>query len=168
MSIAYFAKQIQPGEKIKKVVYKSLWIFVPQLLVANLLIWAALFFYFWLEKKLGHLANWLTVAVVILGFYIMFQLFMKLKYTAWVITTKRLLDFDQIGFWKNDFNQVDINSVYNPTFVKKGIWATLGNCRTLRVYLNQENAYLELAGVARNKKMEHFFKKNLKSDADYD
>ena len=102
MSIAYFARQIQEGEKIQKIVYRSAWMYVPSLFFAALFLWAALFFFFWLKSNYGPTGGWISLSVALISLYKMVQTFMRMKYTAWVITTKRLIDFEQVNFWKFD------------------------------------------------------------------
>lgn len=161
MSIPYFAKQIQPGEKIKKVIYQSPWYYFFKIIISIAFIWAPLFFYFWLEQKIGQAASWLVLFLVFWGIFILINTIMKLKYTAWVVTNERLLDFDQKNFWYNEMNESSLEELAKPQMVKNGWKSIVFGLRTLRLFLIEEKAYLEIAGIKKDKNLLDFFKKVL-------
>lgn len=161
MSIAYFVKQIQPGEKIHKVVYKSARYFILSFFLSILLIWGGLFFYFLIEKKYGSPARWLIIFLVALGIYVLLGTIMKLKYTAWVITNERLIDFNQKNFWKNEINEVLLEELCCPKLIKKGIGSHIFNYYNLRVLMTEERALLEIEGIGKNSGIVKFLEKKL-------
>ncbi len=161
MSIAYFAKQIQPGEKIKKVIYQSPLFYLGKIIFSIILIWMPLFFYFWLEQRIGQVTFWVVLFLVSCGILLLIKIIMKLKYTAWVITNDRLLDFDQKNFWQNEVNESPLSELANPQMIKTGWKSVFFGLRTLRLFLTEEKAFLELAGIKKNTKLLEFFKKIL-------
>jgi len=164
MSIAYFARQIQPGEKIKRIIYKSPLFYIIRIAVSIVFIWGSLFSYFWLEKRMGSPAFWLVLVLVAYGVFSLLNFVMKIKYTAWVITNERLLDFDQKNFWRNEINESSLSDLARPQIIKRGWLGFLLGLRTIRVFLTEEKAYLEIEGVKNDKDLAKFLNKVLSAN----
>lgn len=161
MSVAYFVKQVDKDEKIKKIIYRSLASYTPTLLVSFICIWGGLFSYFWILSKiqrLGHVVVWL---VLFIGIVLFMRVLMRLKYTAWVITNRRLIDFDQKNFWRNEQSDAPLKDLEDPHMLRLGFVELITGRATLRVVDKNDQAVLELRGVRRAKKHIAWLKKHL-------
>lgn len=153
MSIPYFAKYLQEDEKIKLVVYRSAWMYIPALLFETAVLWAALFSLFLLQKNLENLGLWIVVILILSSLFGMARTFMKLKYTAWVITNKRIIDFEQHNFWNIEISDTHLHDLERPVMGFASFWGSLAGCATIQIQIKSERALLEINGVRQPKKL---------------
>ncbi len=147
MSIPYFAQHLQDNEKINYVAYKSAWMFVPSIFLETALLWSSLFGVFWLQRALGEFGISIAILGGVIALAAMARTVMRLKYTAWIVTNNRLLDFDQHNFWKMEMNATEFTDLHTVKMGFCSFWATLGGCGTVQVRIKSEQALLELDGV---------------------
>lgn len=158
MSLAYFVKQLDDDEILKAVIYRSAWMAVPTFLIAIAFIWVPLFFFFRLQSQFGQAGINIGLIVVVIGVFIFIRQAMILKYTAWVITNKRLIDFSQKGFWRSEVNEEPLKNLYKPYSGVTKLWERICGCSTIKIMLIHERAFLEISGVSNYKEIVDFLK----------
>jgi len=151
MSLPYFVKQLDNDEYLQAVIYRSAWMYLPSFIIGLALIWISLFFSFYLESLYGVNGIVLIVFSIVLGLFILARRAMILKYTAWVITNKRLLDFSQKGFLRADVNTEYLKDLYRPYSAVTKLWERFCGCSTIRIMLIHEKAFLEISGIAKSR-----------------
>jgi len=166
MSLPYFVKHIEDDERIQGVIYKSAWMYAPSLVLATILIWLALFYFFYLESLYSTNGIVISVLAQIVGIFILARRVMILKYTAWLLTDKRLLDFSQKSFLRAEINEEYLSDLYRPSLAITKLWEKLCGCATIRVMFIHERAVLELSGVAQAKTVVDFLKNLLPDHQD--
>ncbi len=158
MSLAYFVKQLDNDEHLQAVIYRSAWMYLPSLAFGVILVWLPLFLFFYLESRYGSNGILVAVLAIILGLFVLAQRTMILKYTAWVVTNKRLLDFLQKGFLRAEVNEEYLEDLYRPSSVITKLWERLCGCSSIRIMLMHEKAFLEISGIGKPRRVIEFLK----------
>lgn len=149
MSISYFRKHLQAHEHIQQMIQSCAWVKLLRLTSALLMIWVPLFFYPLLMKYVPELAPWVVAVVTGAGVVWLLRIITTWKFSAWVITEKRLIDFDQKGFWQKHVSDVKFSAIGDVSVSQKGLWANIWRYGTVKVKVRGEQSYLEMDGVVR-------------------
>ncbi|MGB0757065.1 MAG: hypothetical protein ACPGO5_01285 [Patescibacteria group bacterium] len=165
MSLAYFAQLLESDEHIQGVFYRSGKMILPRVVILTVLLWSALYWYFPLSNRFGDSFFWLVILLILIVVVLLVRSVLELRYSAWIVTSKRLIDVSQKGFLNYDISEEYIEDLYKPIVLYTSVWERIVGCGTVRVYLAHERAFLELSGVAHTGEVLQFLK-NLLPDPD--
>ena len=137
---------LRPEEEIIQVVRRYFLTLWPNIGLSLLLILVPFFFLF----PLFRLGYW---GVIIFSFLILSGLFYGIRKIAiwylnvFVITSKRVIDIDQRGFFDQIVSEVSHKKIKDVSCRIKGFWQTIFHYGKVRVKTSIDNLELEFSGV---------------------
>ncbi|MDO8669294.1 MAG: PH domain-containing protein [Candidatus Buchananbacteria bacterium] len=138
---------IQDNEIVIDVIRKSLWhFFWPILLVVILLLLPFFLIYpLFLQGTWGVAVFSATLAVALT---ITYRIYKSYYYTALVITSKRLIDMEQLGFFRSSLGVVLYGKIEDVNYKSKGLFqAVLKIGHVYISFVNDDNAFIELQSI---------------------
>ncbi len=83
----------------------------------------------------------------LIGFVTLVRVVMVYYFNSFIITDKRIIDWDQRGIFHKEISEVDYLKVQDITYKIKGFWATVLNFGTLQIQTASGSLALELSYV---------------------
>lgn len=126
------AIELKPREKVIREIRRFPFVDTGKYIVATLLMLIPFFFLFPLLKWHG----WgiaLGVTVFITGLAIFFRTVFLWYHNVFVITTDRILDFDQRGFFERVVSQSSFEKIQDVSFHIHGAWQTMFRCGDINI-----------------------------------
>ena len=142
------AFNLSENERIIKVVYHHPEIIAPNLILSLLVLLLDFFmmYFFFLQGLWGVIVFCLVFIVV--GFYI-FRLFFLYRTNKFILTNKRLVDFEQTGLFKKNITEIAYSKIDGVEVVVRGVLASIFKFGNLKVILRDGNRPLELYKIAK-------------------
>ena len=137
---------LKPDEKIY-VVLRRFWpVFWWQILSATLLIIAPFFFLFALFRigNFGLIIFWLALLFGLVWFI---RIYFVWYFNAFVLTSLRLIDIDQKGFWQRTVSEAGYDKIQDVTYQLKGVWQTFFKYGKVSIQTAGTTVLLELRSV---------------------
>jgi uncharacterized membrane protein YdbT with pleckstrin-like domain len=149
----YFTKHLKEGEEIIKIVRAYALSQILKIAVIIVLVLLPFFLLFPLFQKgfwgvIGFFVL-LTVAVVFTV-----RTLIIWYYNAFMITNKRIIDFDQRGLFDKTVSVATYDKIQDISFKKKGVFSTLFNYGTIVIQTAGANANLEIRNVYEPEKIQ--------------
>ncbi|MFA6391922.1 MAG: PH domain-containing protein [Patescibacteria group bacterium] len=153
MSKEYFTKHLKEGEETVKIVRAYALSHLFQIIIIILLLILPFFFLFPLFQRgfwgvIGFFIL-LTVAIVITVRAVIIWYF-----NAFLITNKRIIDFDQRGLFNKTVSVATYDKIQDISFNKKGVFSTIFNYGTIVIQTAGANANLEIRNVFEPEKIQ--------------
>lgn len=153
MSKQYFTKHLKEGEEIVKIVraYALSQSFKIAIIIVLVLLPFFLLFPLFQRGFWGVIAFFilLTIAVVFAT-----RTGIIWYYNAFMITNKRIIDFDQRGLFDKTVSVATYDKIQDISFKKKGVFSTLFNYGTIVIQTAGANANLEIKNVYEPEKIQ--------------
>jgi hypothetical protein len=139
---------LEQGEKIVGSVKHHFSIILPSLAVCTLILVLDFFmlYYLFLQGWKGVLVFF---AVFTFSILYSFKMFFLLSRNKVIVTSKRLIDCEQRGFFDRSFFEIPKDLVIRSGYSQKGIVATMLNYGNLQIMLKRRNRPFEIYKVAR-------------------
>ena len=115
---------LRSTEEFRGIVRQSLWHYFWQILIIAVLITLPFFLIYPLFKK-GEVGISIFFLLLISGLIMAGRLFYVYNHTAFIMTTDRLIDIDQKGFFNKAVSEVLYDKVQNVSFKTKGIFRSV-------------------------------------------
>ena len=140
--------QLKPREEIERVVRASLLALGPKFLLLGLLFVVPFFFLFPLFKQ-GTFGIVLFIVLVSFAALIIWREYFKWIRTVLIITTKRVVDVEQRGFFYKVVSESQHLQIDEVTYAKKGFLETVFRFGTIKLHMRGEGADIEFERVPR-------------------
>lgn len=138
--------KLREGEQVLEIVYHHLIVIVPHLVVCLLILILDFFLMYFLFLQ-GWWGAALFLAVILAIVFYVFRLAFLYRKNNFVITSQRLLDFEQAGLFERFINEFPLAKINEAKAVIKGIGPTLFRYGNLRLALKGELGPFELYKV---------------------
>jgi len=134
MSEQYFAKKIslRADEELVAVLHHHPITFAKQIFITALLILGSFFLMFFLFSQ-GSLGVALFLALLITGIFYGGREFYIWYCNVFIITSLRLIDFDQKGFLNKIVSEVSYEKILDISYSTKGFWQTILKLGNLKI-----------------------------------
>lgn len=149
----HFSKNIKKDEKVVKLVRQFPAIYGMNFAISLFLIILS-FFLIYPLVQLGAQGLILFGILLIAGIIYGIKTFYIYSLTAILITTKRIIDFDQKGLLHQQVSEACFENIEDISYNKRGIWATMFNYGSLAIQTAGEKANLEMHGVRAPEKIQ--------------
>ncbi|HCC21950.1 TPA: hypothetical protein DEP86_00945, partial [Candidatus Uhrbacteria bacterium] len=146
--------RLKEGESILRIV-RSFWLVrLPQAILAGLLITAPFFFMIPLFslRTFGLIAFLLSIFT---GLIYALRLYIEWSCNAFVVTTRRVIDVDQHGFFRRTVSEALYEKLQDVSFTVAGIWGTVFRYGTIVVQTAGSQISLELPYVRRPQELHY-------------
>jgi uncharacterized membrane protein YdbT with pleckstrin-like domain len=161
--------KLSENERIIKVVYHHPEIIAPNLALCFLILLLNFFlmYFFFLQGLWGMIVFFVALALV--GFYV-FRLFFLYRTNKFILTNRRLVDFEQTGLFKKNITSLDYVKIDGVEVVVRGVLANIFKYGNLRLIIKNNGRPLELYKIAHPLAVQQIIndnlgKKNHKEDA---
>jgi len=123
-----------PGEEVKMIVRRDLFVLFKQILMLMfLIILPLIFFYLMLVTRPGILENQTAYALIVLGtsaYYLFIWLFFFFSFVdyyldVWIVTNRRIIDIQQRGFFSRVISEQKLFRVQDVTSEVHGFLPTI-------------------------------------------
>ncbi|MFH2062715.1 MAG: PH domain-containing protein [bacterium] len=146
--------RLNDDESVLRVV-RSLWLVrLPQLALAGLLVVAPFFF----MLPLFSLRTYGLVAFALselVGIVYTFRLYFEWDRNVFIVTTRRVIDVDQRGFFRHTVSEAPYDKLQDVSFSVPGFWGTVLRYGTVVVQTAGSQVNLELPAVRRPQEVHH-------------
>ncbi len=134
MSENYFAKKInlRPVEQIISVLHHHPITYFKQFAITGILILGAFFFMFELFSW-GSIGVAFFLAIIATGLFYGGREFYIWYFNAFIITSQRIVDIDQRGFFNKTVSEVDTQKILDISYAVKGFWQTILKLGTIKI-----------------------------------
>jgi len=142
----YFRKKLNTDEEVKDFVRPFGLVYFWWWLLVFVLIFGDLFYMFYLLDfgVLGAIIFW---AVLILGIFALIKTLIVWRLTAVVITTERVVDFDQHSLFVRQISETLFTNIQDITMEQNGFWATVLKFGTIKIQTAGATNVLELQHI---------------------
>ncbi len=144
---------LREGERIKKLVKHHRIVLIPGLVISFLILVLDFFLFFWLMLQ-GWWGMALFTAVIFAVVFNVSRLMFLFNNNLLIITDQRILDFEQVGFFKkftNEFGFYEINKAHSVT---KGVFGTIFRYGSLKLDLRNKTNDFEIFKVPKPDKLQ--------------
>lgn len=144
----YFQKKLHEQEEVVLflrpfgIVYTG-WFFVSLILLIGPLYYSFYMFRF------GYVGLILFLVIFLLGLFSFIKTMVVWRFTAMVITNRRIIDFDQHGLFVRQLSEAPFVNVQDITLSQKGVLALLFNYGTIKVQTAGTSGALEFPYIRR-------------------
>jgi uncharacterized membrane protein YdbT with pleckstrin-like domain len=142
------------GEAVLRIVRHYWLTFLPKAAFAFLLVAAPLFFMVPLFR-LGSAGKAIFIASLVFGSVYALRVFVEWWWNAFVITTKRVIDIDQRGFFRRTVSEAPYDRIQDISFAIRGFWGTIFRFGSVSIQTAGTNVNLELPDVKDPKSLHH-------------
>ncbi len=149
---SYFEKRLQTDEEIVAFVRPFGIVYFWWFLLALLLILGA-FYYLFLLLNSGTIGKIVFISVFLLGIFVLIKTLVVWRFTAVVITTKRIIDFDQQGIFSRTISEAPFSNIQDISLEQKGFWSVVLKFGTIKVQTAGTQNVLELQYVRYPRKL---------------
>jgi len=142
----YFEKRLEADEEIVAFVRPFGIVYFWWFLLALVLILGA-FYYLFLLLSSGILGVIIFASVFLLGIFVLINTLVIWRFTAVVITTKRIIDFDQQSIFSRMISEAPFSNIQDISLEQKGFWSVVLKFGTIKVQTAGTQNVLELQYV---------------------
>jgi uncharacterized membrane protein YdbT with pleckstrin-like domain len=142
----YFQKKLHDDEEVILFVRPFGLVYTGWVLMSLVLIFGPLYYFFHF-LKFGYWGVAILLIIFLLGIFSLLKTIVVWRYTAVVITNKRIIDFDQHSLFVRQLSEAPLVNVQDISLSQKGIWALLLNFGTIKIQTAGANAVLELSYI---------------------
>jgi len=144
MSEKYFAKKInlRPVEQIIVVLHHHPITYFKQFAITAILILGAFFLMFKLFN-LGSIGVALFLAILFTGLFYGGREFYIWYFNAFIITSQRIIDIDQRGFFNKTVSEVSCEKILDISYSVKGFWQTILKLGTIKIQASGASLLLQ-------------------------
>jgi len=147
LSRFYKKINITDNELIVEVIRKSLWSWLWSLILAVILLLLPFFLIYPLLLQ-GGWGLMVFIVTVILALILLYRIYLNYFYTALVVTNKRLIDMEQLGFFSQSTNVILYNKIQDVNFKTSGLLPTLLKIGDIYIsFIGDHNSFIELTTV---------------------
>ncbi len=152
MSAEYFI-ELDPKEEVLAIVHKSMFSKWAQFGFSGFWFIASFFFFFPL-LILGPFGLVIFILVSSTGGYSLLKTWISWKHTILIVTDMRVIDVDQLGFFKKDIVEMELDQIRNVSYEFKGAIKKMINIGTVIIETSKNYDFdIEINGVKNPKKV---------------
>jgi len=145
---------MKEGESVLRIVRRFGLTYVAHLVLVAILVCAPFFFMIPLfTLRVWGLASFLTSVLV--GLLLGARLYMEYYWNSFIITTRRVIDVDQRGFFHRTVSEAPYEKVQDVSFTIEGVLGTLFKYGTIVLQTAGTHVNLELTRVRRPQDIHH-------------
>ncbi|PJA46270.1 hypothetical protein CO174_00485 [Candidatus Uhrbacteria bacterium CG_4_9_14_3_um_filter_50_9] len=140
--------QLKPEEEVLEVVHEVMLPNSPRLLLYVLVLALPFFFLFplWREGLWGVIVFFVLLCI---GSLLLYRTFFKWSRTVFIISDRRVVDHEQIGFFTRVVSEARFHQIDEVTYRVKGVIPTLFRYGVVRLQLQGSAADIEFKHVKR-------------------
>jgi len=152
--------KLKDDEKVMRVVRNYGIVYAPSVVISFLLVATAFFFMLPLFK-----AGWWGLAVFavlnLVGLVIALRTAMVWHWNAFIVTSSRVIDIDQRGFFSRTVSEADYDKIQDVSYSIKGMLGTLLKFGTVELQTAGSSTNLELQNVLEPKELHHLITESM-------
>ncbi|MBU0613530.1 PH domain-containing protein [Patescibacteria group bacterium] len=153
MSKQYFTKHLKEGEETVKIVRAYILSQIFKITVIIILILLPFFLLFLLfQRGFWGVIGFFALLIIAIAFTTRSAIIWY--YNAFMITNKRIIDFDQKGLFDKTVSVATYDKIQDISFKKKGVFSTVFNYGTIVIQTAGTNANLEIRSVFEPEKIQ--------------
>ncbi|MFH1534768.1 MAG: PH domain-containing protein [Patescibacteria group bacterium] len=153
MSKQYFTKHLKEGEETVKIVRAYILSQIFKIAVIIILILLPFFLLFPLfQRGFWGVTGFFVLLIIAIAFTTRSAIIWY--YNAFMITNKRIIDFDQKGLFDKTVSVATYDKIQDISFKKKGVFSTVFNYGTIVIQTAGTNANLEIRSVFEPEKIQ--------------
>jgi uncharacterized membrane protein YdbT with pleckstrin-like domain len=153
MSKEYFTKHLKEGEETVKIVRAYILSQILKMAIVIMLVLLPFFFLFPLfQRGFWGVAGFFALLIVAIVFTV--RTVIIWYYNAFMITNKRIIDFDQRGLFDKTVSVATYDKIQDISFKKKGVFSTLFNYGTIIIQTASSNANIEIRNILAPEKIQ--------------
>lgn len=139
--------QLEENEKIVRVVYHHPEIIIPNLVICALILLTDFFlmYFLFLQGVPGIII--FSVIILVVCFYL-FRLVFLYKTNKFILTSKRLLDLEQTGFFELRINSIPYKKISSVEVIMKGLGSSLFKYGNLKIKFGKPRQVIELYKIS--------------------
>jgi len=139
--------QLEENEKIVRVVYHHPEIIIPNLVICALILLTDFFlmYFLFLQGVPGIII--FSVIILVVCFYL-FRLVFLYKTNKFILTSKRLLDLEQTGFFELRINSIPYKKISSVEVIMKGLCSSLFKYGNLKIKFGKPRQVIELYKIS--------------------
>ncbi len=142
----YFQKKLHQDEEMVEFVRPFGLVYIGWVLMSAVLVFGPLYYFFHFIK-FGYFGVIILAIIFLLGVFSLIKTIVVWRFTAVVITNKRIIDFDQHGLFVRQLSEAPFINVQDISLSQKGVWALLFDFGTIKLQTAGANAVLELSFI---------------------
>lgn len=152
--------RLKDDEKVLRVVRNYGLVYAPSALFAFLLVAASFFFMLPLFKA-GWWGLGAFAALNVIGLFIALRTAMVWHWNAFIVTSNRVVDIDQRGFFSRTVSEADFDKIQDVSYSIKGMVGTLLKFGTIELQTAGNATNLELQNVHDPKELHHLITESM-------
>lgn len=121
-------------------------VFIPHLLITFLIIVLDFFLLFVLFKQ-GQWGVYVFLAILLICILYVLRIIFFWYKNSFVITSKRLIDFDQQGLFKKQVSDLSFEKIRDVSYSIRGIWQTMHKYGNVQIQLEGTDRSFELFNI---------------------
>ncbi len=126
--------QLKDDEELVLEVRHYFLMFLPHLIISVLIIIIDFFLLFFLFNR-GTWGVWVFLLILLISILYIFKIVFFWKKNYFVISSQRIIDYDQQGFFNKKVSEIPFEKVRDMSFNSKGLWQTLYKYGNIRIKL---------------------------------
>lgn len=138
--------KLKEDEEFVLKVHHYFLVFVPHLLL-SLLIFVLDFFLLYFLFRQGAWGVYVFLLVLLITLFYFFRILFFWYKNIFVITDKRLVDFDQQGFFNKKVSEIPFNKIRDVSFHRKGLWQTMCKYGDLHIHMKESDKPIKLYNI---------------------
>ncbi len=142
----YFQKRLQADEEIVAFVRPFGLVYFWWFFLGVVLLLGA-FYYLFFFLQMGLLGKLILLGLVLLGVFVLLKTIIVWRFTAVVITNKRIIDFDQKGIFAREISEAPFANIQDISLQQNGFWAVALKFGTIKIQTAGSQNVLELEHV---------------------
>lgn len=134
-------------ETVIDIIRKTLWYWFWSIILAIILLILPFFLIYplFLQGVWGVVAFFTSITISLILIY---RIYRSYYYTALVITSKRLIDMEQIGFFSNSSSVVLYGKIQDVNYKSRGLIPTILKIGNIYIsFINDKNSFIELESI---------------------
>lgn len=139
----YYSKNLDEDETLIEIVRRHPITMTGSFIMVGILVILDFFFLTWLFSQ-GLWGIILFALALLFSFFMGFRTWVVWSKNAFIITTKRVVDIDQHGFFHKVVSECNYDKIQDVSFTVRGIWATLFHFGGIQIQTAGNVANLEL------------------------
>lgn len=142
----YFQKKLHEDEEVVLFVRPFGLVYIGWVMMSAVLVFGPLYYFFHF-LKFGYIAIFILLIIFLLGIFSLIKTIVVWRFTAVVITNKRIIDFDQHGLFVRQLSEAPMVNVQDISLSQKGVWALIFDFGTIKIQTAGTSAVLELSFI---------------------
>jgi len=144
---------LNPEEKILKIVYQHPIVIRWKLLI-SLIVIASPFFFLALLLRLDRIGWVFFTVILVIGLYYGFRTVFIWRANRFYITTEKIIDVDQKGFFDKTVSQCALEKIIDISFNYKGVTQNLMNFGNISILIGQGSTKIFLKNIPHPQKVQ--------------